>query len=1675
APFSYDIRVSGDISPYNENNDGRTTRVSVKITSSDDVFNILQARRAGGGVGRPVSIGSPRELLNVDVNARVNPMFDKELPPNRPRYPQSHNAHHSPVHVPVRSRPSSHASSPVPVPEAKRGGGQGSGRDGRMPLTITETATPSSDQEAMNRFFNRPPSAQSRTELAEVMARTANRSFESPVGQSPAETPLPPPSECELDEVLRRTAAMSNASMVTTRQGMSKSPPVDLASRSVLDMVNLFNHRRGGRVTSRQGSATGSALDDSGISSHAYPFTKRSDDFEMSHAVVPIRSISPPPSLGRSFASLLPPEANFARQESVARSCSPPTPLQRAWLCGSKAGGSVAHEIYSAMRSPQASSAKGARDSPYVTSAHASPAAHPYTQTHFPHTPTFNYGSPRPSSSAKSVTTQSVYASSAPGSRETSFVNVTTMTNGLNNSSSFLIYDEPRRVQIAQVQTEPVNCFEVCHLCNQLIERADRVVPQDRPIHRHCLKCTVCGEQLTVDNFATLEDAFYCQTHYVTRQRFISSIAPPDLELPSNGGQSALLSYHPAPVEYSVAESRRDEASPAGDFHSHDVSVVCACTCSCLYCPFGLYGVAPSVGTANHDRCDCVCACPVCVRARAIHSRMGTPPSSTPAFDKSIIPYPTISDPTPFSTQSMAGGDNTTSSRDPTPNHSFNRSTIHEKACTCHCYCSFCPLALYGLASVIDDNSPQPCHCSCTCSICMRANSIYESYGAPPPLRPKTPAGCRNPGADIPCLLETKEALGDASVLECGCGPCRDQRALDATMIENIMAYYYTKAVTDASFILSPRDPRYIRVICPCCRCRKYRMANFSGTGSPQASPQPSIVLSPAAKPNDSPIHRALRGGSQASSRGGHTITLLKTPEVKPVTANSSAHPAPATATPPSGPKSGHFGKCPCPSCQMPCAAPASAGPPSQPPNPPKSHKTPPPPSPPPSGAKAGDFGKCPCPNCQTASPAPAAKGGPHSRPPISPPAPPTPPAGPKPVDFGKCPCPNCQTADTGSGSKGGPPKTPPPPSSPPFPPKPPGDFGRCPCPNCSTSAGPGNAGKPPPKPPASPPAKPPSNGPPKDFGVCPCPNCQTAMSFNAAQGSGKPPSGPPKSPPASGKPSNENRCPCPNCHVVLTGPAQLPKPASPPRAPSPPASPPKPPSGAAKGNESPHAFNCPCPNCLYYARKPSSSDKSPRPAATGSKQGGTAGHAGSSCVASAASNNDTCTCTCPCALCALSPKYDLQVQVSVETDDPKSGGNCCSPTVVTKEIHDAPCRCVCICACCTRARKFCDPNASSMDVTCPTQRHVAVDVGADGKANIIVNGNLDEKRKRHTEEFRTRSPRGSEWLTERIYDNYVRTVIEERQRRLNSPKAVSPMPQSTVANGNRGGRALHNPMVPSPLTLSLVEPPQPEEYPHRRSLDASMVSECRSDSSLDSGSRSPLSPSARLKRKSAIRQGRACLSPTENRFNRSFFGASFDRSNEMVDGKNNWPHPKCPACNQICYMFDQVSFDGVFYHKQCLKCHQCRRVLSPANCMRVRDDLYCTNHGSILLRRRSMLIGPEASRPKPTKRRPPSVRKNRAYTTPSPNASVCSQCPCNEPFQQPGAGGSQEPRHCNCDTQSVGSNASSNVSSLLNQSSSQTGHYYNPFNVLSREMTSLEKRFKETEKYMRKSLRPKV
>ncbi|KAJ1960936.1 hypothetical protein IWQ62_004043 [Dispira parvispora] len=154
-----------------------------------------------------------------------------------------------------------------------------------------------------------------------------------------------------------------------------------------------------------------------------------------------------------------------------------------------------------------------------------------------------------------------------------------------------------------------------------------------------------------------------------------------------------------------------------------------------------------------------------------------------------------------------------------------------------------------------------------------------------------------------------------------------------------------------------------------------------------------------------------------------------------------------------------------------------------------------------------------------------------------------------------------------------------------------------------------------------------------------------------------------------------------------------------------------------------------------------------------------------------------------------------------------------------------------------------------------------------------------------------------------------------------------------------------------------------------------------------------------------------------------------FERRNEMANAKNNWEHPVCPVCSEICYLIDKVSFDGVIYHKQCLKCYECKRSLHASNCVRVRDHVYCTYHGGNLLRRRSMLIGPEANRPKPGRRRPPSSSRRKG-----------------------GRGHSGGYRNA----------------------TSPTSPPNNPFRLLNREMSSLEQRFKETEDVMRQSFRSK-
>ncbi|EHA8590114.1 Transcription factor [Cocos nucifera] len=53
----------------------------------------------------------------------------------------------------------------------------------------------------------------------------------------------------------------------------------------------------------------------------------------------------------------------------------------------------------------------------------------------------------------------------------------------------------------------------------------------------------------------------------------------------------------------------------------------------------------------------------------------------------------------------------------------------------------------------------------------------------------------------------------------------------------------------------------------------------------------------------------------------------------------------------------------------------------------------------------------------------------------------------------------------------------------------------------------------------------------------------------------------------------------------------------------------------------------------------------------------------------------------------------------------------------------------------------------------------------------------------------------------------------------------------------------------------------------------------------------------------------------------------------------------KCKACNKTVYLMDQLSADGIAYHKSCFKCNHCKGTLKLSNYSSLEGVLYCKPH----------------------------------------------------------------------------------------------------------------------------------
>ncbi|XP_024389616.1 LIM domain-containing protein WLIM2b [Physcomitrium patens] len=59
----------------------------------------------------------------------------------------------------------------------------------------------------------------------------------------------------------------------------------------------------------------------------------------------------------------------------------------------------------------------------------------------------------------------------------------------------------------------------------------------------------------------------------------------------------------------------------------------------------------------------------------------------------------------------------------------------------------------------------------------------------------------------------------------------------------------------------------------------------------------------------------------------------------------------------------------------------------------------------------------------------------------------------------------------------------------------------------------------------------------------------------------------------------------------------------------------------------------------------------------------------------------------------------------------------------------------------------------------------------------------------------------------------------------------------------------------------------------------------------------------------------------------------------------------KCKACEKTVYLVEQLTADGVVYHKSCFRCNHCKGTLKLANYASLEGVLYCKPHFEQLLK----------------------------------------------------------------------------------------------------------------------------
>ncbi|KAJ1914547.1 hypothetical protein H4219_004741 [Mycoemilia scoparia] len=195
----------------------------------------------------------------------------------------------------------------------------------------------------------------------------------------------------------------------------------------------------------------------------------------------------------------------------------------------------------------------------------------------------------------------------------------------------------------------------------------------------------------------------------------------------------------------------------------------------------------------------------------------------------------------------------------------------------------------------------------------------------------------------------------------------------------------------------------------------------------------------------------------------------------------------------------------------------------------------------------------------------------------------------------------------------------------------------------------------------------------------------------------------------------------------------------------------------------------------------------------------------------------------------------------------------------------------------------------------------------------MMLSGNYDQKRLIESMREQTTTPRGTQWLTDRLIDRELRTKIYEKKYKL------EPQPEPT-AESNTKSRP------------NSAEHSSPEQLRGGGRIKAQ-----------DESSKMPLQKTL-----------------PSNASTTSFSSDTLKNDTIKING---WDQPLCPSCDKVIYPADKMVFEKYAYHQSCFRCRKCKRILNAVSALRVKGNIFCQTHGKALLRRRSNILHNSTSR----------------------------------------------------------------------------------------------------------------